>query len=71
MAIKTYTQQLEEVQQAISTIMQTGQSVMYNGRKMDRADLSVLDKMEVRLQAKVQMESRKNKRSRVYRITQL
>ena len=71
MAIKTYTEQLEEVQTAISNILSGGQGVQYNGRKMDLADIGVLEKMETRLRAKVARENGKLKRSKAFRITQL
>jgi len=49
MTIKTYTEQLEEVQAAITAIMTGAQTYTINGRTLTRANLSDLDSMEQRL----------------------
>lgn len=49
MAIKTYIQQLEEVQSAISKILTKGQAWSAAGDHLTRADLDVLYKQEQRL----------------------
>lgn len=45
MAIRTYTEQLEEVQAAISKVL-VGQSYSMGGRTLTRADLASLQKRE-------------------------
>lgn len=42
MAVKTYAEQLEEVQTAISTIESGAQSYSVSGRALNRADLATL-----------------------------
>lgn len=46
MAIKTYTEQLEEVQDAISAICGGAQSYMIGGRSLTRASLGQLHQRE-------------------------
>lgn len=58
MAIKTYTEQLEEVQAAISKIETKGQSHSAEGRSMTRADLDALYRREQHLRAMVDRENR-------------
>lgn len=55
MAIKTYTEQLEEVQEAISAVM-NGQEYQIGGRRMRKADLQFLHERELYLQAMVERE---------------
>lgn len=57
MAIKTYTEQLEEVQAAISKILSGGQSYSVMGRSMTYADLPTLYAAEDRLRRKIAEES--------------
>lgn len=58
MAIKTYTEQLEECQTAISAVM-TGQSYsMPSGRSLTRADLGTLQDRERYLRDMVARENR-------------
>lgn len=49
MAIKTYTEQLEEVQTAISAILTGTQSYSIGGRSMTKGDLATLYTMQERL----------------------
>ncbi len=58
MAIKSYTEQLEEVQAAISKIETKGQSHSAEGRSMTRADLEALYKREQYLRQMADRESR-------------
>ncbi len=46
MAIKTYEEQIEEVQQAISDILTNAQEASYNGQRVRKADLNMLQKRE-------------------------
>lgn len=47
--LKTYTEQLEEVQAAISEILTRGQSVSANDSAKQRAQLDALERREQRL----------------------
>ena len=58
MAIKTYTQQLEEVQAAITAILTGAQSYNHDGRTLTRADLSTLEEREKRLRPLAERESK-------------
>lgn len=49
MAIKTYTEQLEEVQTAITSILGGAQSHSIAGRSMTKADLGTLFEMQKQL----------------------
>ena len=49
MAIKTYTEQLEEVQTAIANIVGGAQSHAIAGRSMTKADLGILFEMQQKL----------------------
>lgn len=44
--MKTYEQQLEEVQQAITEILTGAQEASYNGQRVRKADLDMLQKRE-------------------------
>lgn len=55
MAIKTATQQLEEVQAAITAVL-SGQSYSIAGRSLTRADLSALNEREEQLLRRVSRE---------------
>ena len=57
MTIKTYTEQLEEVQAAISDILTGAQSVTYKDKSVDRANLRTLYDMEKRLRIMVKRET--------------
>lgn len=56
MAIKTYTEQLEEVQDAIEKVL-TGQSYSIAGRALTRPDLDTLYAQEARLRPLADAES--------------
>lgn len=56
MAIQTYTEQLEEVQAAITKVL-GGQSYSIGGRTLTRADLDALQKREVWLRQQVARET--------------
>ena len=51
--IKTYEEQLEEVQQAISDILLNAQEAWYNGQRVRKANLATLQQRERYLMAKV------------------
>jgi hypothetical protein len=57
LAIKTYTEQLEEVQAAITAIEGGSQSYTINGRSLERGDLDTLYKREAYLRTQVSRES--------------
>lgn len=56
MALKTYTEQLEEVQAAISAVLDSGQSYTIGRQTFSRADLLALQSMERRLRPLVNRE---------------
>ncbi|MFI3241209.1 MAG: hypothetical protein R3Y43_01420 [Alphaproteobacteria bacterium] len=58
MAIKTYTEQLEEVQQAITDVLTNAQEASYNGQKVKKADLDMLQAREEWLQNKLLSQKR-------------
>lgn len=62
MAVKTYSEQLEEVQNAITAILTGAQSYTFSGpgagRTVTRANLGDLQKREEWLRAKVDVEDR-------------
>lgn len=58
MATKTYQEQLEEVQAAITAVLTRGQSHDTNGRSFSRADLAELRRMENDLRRKVARQKR-------------
>ncbi len=49
MAVKTYTEQLEEVQAAISAVLTAGQTYTIGRHSFSRGDLLALNSMEKRL----------------------
>lgn len=57
MTLKTYTEQLEEVQAAISAIMTGSQSYQIAGRSLTRGDLKTLLSEETRLRAMVKRDT--------------
>lgn len=57
MAIKTYAEQLEEVQATISRIEQTGQAYGINNRSLTRADLKTLYEREQWLRTRAAREA--------------
>lgn len=58
MAIKTYTEQLEEVQAAITAILTGAQRFQINGRDVTRANLDELRSWETELRRKVSRQAR-------------
>lgn len=56
--MKTLDQQLEEVQQAISDILLNAQEAWYNGQKVRKADLAVLEAREKRLLVLIKRKNR-------------
>lgn len=64
MAIKTYTEQLEEVQTAIAAVESGAQMYQLNGRMVTRGSLSTLYKREEYLRKMVTRESRGGARVR-------
>ena len=58
MAIKTYSQQLESVQETIERIEKTGQAYGVGGRNLTRADLGRLYEREQWLRQRVAREGR-------------
>jgi hypothetical protein len=56
--VKTLEQQLEEVQQAISDILLNAQEAWYNGQKVRKADLAVLETREKRLLIQIKRKNR-------------
>jgi len=65
MAIKTYTEQLEEVQTAISAILTGAQSATVSGRSYVKGDLAVLFDMQKQLMPLAKAESNSTGRSRL------
>lgn len=61
MALKTTLAQLEEVQTAITTIMNVGQSYTIDGQTFTRANLDKLTERESMLLARYNVETRVNK----------
>jgi hypothetical protein len=55
--MKSTEQQLAEVQQAISDIITGAQEAWYNGQKVRKADLAVLEKRESTLMRRVRRKS--------------
>lgn len=51
--MKSYKEQLEEVQKAISDILSGAQEAWYNGQKVKKADLNVLFNQEKYLRGKL------------------
>lgn len=58
MNIKTFQQQLEEVQNAITDILTGAQEATYNGQRVRKADLDMLQKREEWLVNKVTSQKR-------------
>lgn len=56
--IKTYEEQLIEVQQAISDILTGVQEASYNGQRVKKAELAVLQQREEYLQQKIATKKR-------------
>lgn len=56
--IKTYEEQLIEVQKAITDILTGAQEASYNGQRVRKADLDMLQKREEYLQSKILSKKR-------------
>jgi len=56
--VKTLEEQLTEVQQAISDILLNAQEAWYNGQKVRKADLAVLESREKRLLVQIKRKNR-------------
>ena len=56
--MKTLEEQLTEVQQAISDILLNAQEAWYNGQKVRKADLAVLEGREKRLLVQIKRKNR-------------
>jgi len=56
--LKTLEEQLTEVQQAISDILLNAQEAWYNGQKVRKADLAVLEEREKRLLVQIKRKNR-------------
>jgi len=58
MAILTYTEQLEEVQSAITAVLTNAQEAVYNGQRVRKADLQWLHEREMWLRPLAVREGR-------------
>lgn len=56
--MKTPEEQLNEVQQAISDIISNAQEAWYNGQKVRKADLALLEQREKRLLLQIKRKNR-------------
>ncbi len=56
--MKTLEEQLTEVQQAISDILLNAQEAWYNGQKVRKADLDILEQREKRLLIQIKRRNR-------------
>ncbi len=56
--MQTLEQQLTEVQQAISDILINAQEAWYNGQKVRKADLDILEQREKRLLVQIKRKNR-------------
>ena len=56
--IKTYEEQLVEVQQAITDVITGAQEAYYNGQRVKKAELAILQERERWLLAKVNRKKR-------------
>lgn len=63
--IKTYREQLEEVQKAISEVLTGAQEATYNGQRVRKADLDMLQKREEWLVGKITSQNRGGIRARI------
>ena len=66
----TYTQQLENVRKTIKSILETGQSVSYQGRSLTHANITELRKLEKEYEALAANENAaKPGRNRIVYVT--
>lgn len=56
--MKSLEEQLTEVQQAISDILTNAQEAWYNGQKVRKADLAILEAREKRLLTQIKRKNR-------------
>lgn len=56
--MKTYEEQLEEVQQAITDVLTGAQDAAYNGQRVRKADLDMLQKREEWLTKQIALKRR-------------
>ncbi len=56
--MKTLEEQLTEVQQAISDILLNAQEAWYNGQKVRKADLVILEQREKKLLVQIKRKNR-------------
>lgn len=63
--MKSYEQQLEEVQQAITDILTGAQEASYNGQRVRKADLDMLQKREEWLTKQIGTKQRGGIRVRI------
>jgi hypothetical protein len=56
--MKTLEEQLDEVSQAISDIITGAQEAWYNGQKVRKADLTILEQREKRLLVQIKRKNR-------------
>ncbi|MDD4556492.1 MAG: hypothetical protein PHE89_04100 [Alphaproteobacteria bacterium] len=63
--MKTYEQQLEEVQKAITEILTGAQEASYNGQRVRKADLDMLQKREEWLTKQIATKRRGGIRVRI------
>ena len=56
--MKSLEEQLTEVQQAISDVLNNAQEASYNGQRVKKADLAILEQREKRLLVQVKRKKR-------------
>ena len=56
--MKSLEEQLTEVQQAISDVLTNAQEASYNGQRVKKADLAVLEQREKRLLVQIKRKKR-------------
>ena len=56
--MKSLEEQLTEVQQAISDVLNNAQEASYNGQRVKKADLAILEQREKRLLVQIKRQKR-------------
>ena len=56
--MKSLEEQLSEVQQAISDVLNNAQEASYNGQRVKKADLAILEQREKRLLVQIKRKKR-------------
>jgi hypothetical protein len=56
--MKSLEEQLTEVQQAISDVLTNAQEASYNGQRVKKADLAILEQREKRLLVQIKRQKR-------------